>query len=73
MSLYGFSRKDIAQQLSEFAKKDLIANYPTKPASAPGLSEFKDGAQTARDPELYMFRAANGIPAAEEVPAREMM
>ncbi len=69
MSLYGFSRKDIAQQLSEFAKKDLIANYPTKPASAPGLSEFKDGAQTARDPELYMFRAANGIPAAEEVPA----
>ncbi len=69
MSLYGFSRKDIAQQLSEFAKKDLIANYPTKPASAPGLSEFKDGAQTARDPELYMFRADDGIPAAEEVPA----
>jgi hypothetical protein len=69
MSLYGFSRKDIAQQLSEFAKKDLIANYPTKPASAPGLSEFKDGAQTARDPELYMFRADDGIPAAEEVAA----
>ena len=69
MSLYGFSRKDIAQHLSEFAKKDLIANYPNAESSAPGLSEFKDGAQSAIDPELYMFIAEDGIPAAEKVAA----
>ena len=64
MTLYGFSRKDVTRQLSEFAKKDLIAGYPTEDVLQHGLGEFHQGMQTATDLELYAFISAEGIPAA---------
>ena len=64
MTLYGFSREDIARQLSHLAKKDLIANYPDSATTPPGLAEFSQGRQTGVDPELYLFR--NGP---DEIPA----
>jgi hypothetical protein len=64
MTLYGFSRKDVTRQLSDFAKKDLIAGYPTDDVLQHGLGEFNQGRQTATDMELYAFISAEGIPAA---------
>lgn len=71
MTLYGFSRQDIAKHLSEFAKRDLVVNYPEMPTSVGGLGDFKSGHQAARDPEIYMFRADDGIPAATVVAITE--
>ena len=64
MTLYGFSRKDVTRQLSDFAKKDLISGYPTEEVLQHGLGEFQQGRQTAADMELYAFISAEGIPAA---------
>ncbi len=64
MTLYGFSRKDVTRQLSDFAKKDLVAGYPTDDVLQHGLGEFNQGRQTAADMELYAFISAEGIPAA---------
>jgi hypothetical protein len=64
MTLYGFSRKDIAKSLSGFAKKNLVSGYPTEDVLQHGLGEFNQGRQTATDMELYAFISAEGIPAA---------
>jgi len=64
MSLYGFSRKDIAKSLSGFAKKNLIAGYPTDDVLQHGLGEFYKGGQLATDMELYAFISPEEIPAA---------
>ena len=64
MTLYGFSRKDVTRQLSDFAKKDLISGYPTEEVLQHGLGEFQQGRQTAADMELYAFISPEDIPAA---------
>jgi hypothetical protein len=64
MTLYGFSRKDVTRQLSDFAKKDLISGYPTEDVLQHGLGEFQQGMQTAADMELYAFISPEDIPAA---------
>ena len=64
MTLYGFSRKDVTRQLSDFAKKDLIAGYPTDDVLQHGLGEFNQGRQTATDMEMYAFISPVEIPAA---------
>ncbi len=64
MALFGFSREDIARQLSDLAKKDLIANYPDAPPNVDGLSEFAAGRQGARDPEVYLYYSDFEIPPA---------
>lgn len=71
MALYGFSRRDIAKHLSEFAKRELVVNYPEMPTSVGGLGDFKSGHQGAKDPEIYMFRSDDGIPAATVVDITE--
>lgn len=67
MSLFGFRREDIARQLSDFAKKDLVANYPQGPATPSGVSDFVSGRQSATDPELYLFYSDIEIPPANKV------
>ena len=67
MTLYGFSRKDVTRQLSDFAKKDLISGYPTDDVLQHGLGEFHQGMQTAADMELYAFASPVEIPAAVPV------
>ena len=64
MTLYGFSRKDVTRQLSDFAKKDLISGYPTEEVLQHGLGEFQQGGQVATDMELYAFISPEDIPAA---------
>ncbi len=64
MTLYGFSRKDVTRQLSDFAKKDLISGYPTDDVLQHGLGEFNQGRQTATDMEMYAFISPVEIPAA---------
>lgn len=64
MSFFGFSREDIARQLSDLAKKDLIPNYPNASPNVDGLSEFAAGRQGARDPEVYLYYSDFQIPAA---------
>tara|TARA_Y100000361_G_scaffold40763_1_gene34922 strand:+ start:7569 stop:10007 length:2439 start_codon:yes stop_codon:yes gene_type:complete len=74
MSLFGFSREDIARQLSDFAKKDLIANYPDGASVPPGFAEFTAGRQTGVDPELYLYYSDNSsgpIPAAQRLESDE--
>ena len=71
MALYGFSRQDIAKHLSEFAKRDLVVNYPEMPTSVGGLGDFKSGHQGARDPEIYMFRSDDANQAATVVDITE--
>ena len=69
--MFGFSRKDIAKQLSDFAKKDLIANYPQGATNPAGISEFVSGRQSAVDPEIYLFYSDVDIPAANKVESPE--
>jgi len=64
MTLYGFSRKDIAKSLSGFAKKNLNPGYPTEDVLQHGLGEFHQGRQVATDMELYAFISPVEIPAA---------
>lgn len=67
MGFFGFSREDIARQLNDLAKKDLIPDYPTGPTNVDGLSEFTSGKQSAKDPELYLFYSDFDIPPAVQV------
>ena len=64
MTLYGFSRKDIAKSLSGFAKKNLVSGYPTEDVLQHGLGEFYQGGQVATDMELYAFISPVEIPGA---------
>lgn len=67
MTLFGFSRRDVASQLNAFSKKNLVPVYPDRDPVPPGLSDFMSGRQTAVDPELYFFYSDEDIPPAEKI------
>ena len=67
MTLFGFSRRDVASQLNAFSKKNLVPVYPDRDPVPPGLSDFMSGRQTAVDPELYFFYSDEDIPPAAKI------